>query len=141
MKKVKIEKGITLVALIITIVILIILAVVAITTIMNTDILGYADNSANIYAQKKEEEQGTLQGYEDYLNGAGGNGGSGSTGSWLTLADVAETTKDYMQYSVSDGRLTLSGPNNDDFWYYSNYTHSTTIQLPCSFSLKKRSNI
>lgn len=137
MKKLKMEKGITLVALLVTIVILIILAVVAITTIMNTDILGYADKSVDTYQEGKDNEATQMQGYENYLNGAGGTGGSGTTGSWLTLSDVPETTQDYMKYSVSNGRLTLSGPNNEEFWFYSNYTHSTTIQLPCTFSLTK----
>ena len=67
--KVKQQKGITLLALIITIVILIILAGVAISTIQNTDIIGYANNAGNTYKQKQNKEEGILGEYEAYLKG------------------------------------------------------------------------
>jgi len=68
MKKTKLEKGITLIALIITIIILLILAVVAIGAVNNTGIIQYAKNSADEYEKGQIEENTTLQGYMDILN-------------------------------------------------------------------------
>ena len=63
MKKIKQEKGITLVALIITIVVLLILAVVAIGVVKNSDIITYAKNASNMYGTEKNEENQMLQNY------------------------------------------------------------------------------
>ena len=68
MKKIKEEKGITLVALIITIVVLLILAAVAIGTVKNSDIIGHAQNAAGGYNQAKANELEALAGYEETLN-------------------------------------------------------------------------
>ena len=68
MKRTKIEKGITLIALIITVVVLMILAVVAITAITNDGILSKAENSASKYNEAQGNEQTTLGGYEQFLN-------------------------------------------------------------------------
>jgi competence protein ComGC len=59
----KMEKGITLVALIITIVILLILAVVSINAIQNDGILEYAENAKFSYAQSQANEQILLDSY------------------------------------------------------------------------------
>ena len=83
MKKSKTQKGITLIALIITIVVLLILAVVAIIAIQNDGIISKAQDSTNRYNQSVANEQGTLQGYKDFLdryNGGSGTGNGGSTG-------------------------------------------------------------
>ena len=69
MKKTKMEKGITLVALIITIVILLILAAVAIAAIQNENILSHANNAALKYNQAVQNEQDILGGYLDLLEG------------------------------------------------------------------------
>ena len=68
MKKLKEEKGITLVALIITIVVLLILAAVAIGTIKNSDIIGYAKNAAGSFNQAKNNELDELAKYEAELD-------------------------------------------------------------------------
>ena len=59
MKKTKLEKGITLVALIITIIVLLILAVVSIGAIKNSKIISHSQNTSNEYiiAQEKEKIQ------------------------------------------------------------------------------------
>ena len=67
MKKLKTQKGITLVALIITIVVLLILAAVAIGTVRDSDIIGYSKNAATDYETKQEEEKGLIEGYEMLL--------------------------------------------------------------------------
>ena len=59
MKKFKKEKGITLVALIITIVVLLILAVVTINSIQGDGVIKYAQNAADDYTAKANEEQRT----------------------------------------------------------------------------------
>ena len=67
MKKLKEEKGITLVALIITIVVLLILASVAIGTVRDSDIIGYAQNAAGSFNQAKANEVDTLTKYEEEI--------------------------------------------------------------------------
>lgn len=57
MKKTKLEKGITLVALIITIVVLLILAVVSIGSIRESKIIGHAKNASDEYTIAQEKEK------------------------------------------------------------------------------------
>ena len=57
MKKTKLEKGITLIALIITIVVLLILAVVSIGAIKNSKIITHSQNAADEYIVAQEKEQ------------------------------------------------------------------------------------
>ena len=64
MKKLKTQKGITLVALIITIVVLLILAVVAIGSLRESEIIQYAKKAAIDYETKQEEEKGLIEGYK-----------------------------------------------------------------------------
>ena len=66
--KTKQEKAITLIALIITIVVLLILATVAISSIVNEDLIAHTENTAAKYNGSVTNEQGTLVGYENYLN-------------------------------------------------------------------------
>ena len=66
--KTKQEKAITLIALIITIVVLLILAAVAISSIVNEDLIAHTENAATKYNGSVTNEQGTLVGYENYLN-------------------------------------------------------------------------
>ena len=66
-RKTRMEKGITLIALIITIVVLLILAAVAISSITNDGILSYATNATKDYNQASKNEQTMLQDYLDYL--------------------------------------------------------------------------
>ena len=67
MRNTKLEKGITLIALIITIIILLILAVVTIDSIQDNDIITYAQKASTEYEQKKTEEEGILSGYETFI--------------------------------------------------------------------------
>ena len=67
MKKSKTQKGITLIALIITIVVLLILAVVTINAIQGDGIIRYAENAADEYTSKSNEEQETLDYYSTVL--------------------------------------------------------------------------
>ena len=66
--KTKAQKGITLIALIITIVVLLILTAVAISSIVNEDLIAHTENTAAKYNGSVTNEQGTLVGYENYLN-------------------------------------------------------------------------
>ena len=68
MKKTRMEKGITLIALIITIVVLLILASVAISSIQENGILSYAQNAKNKWEQAISNEQALLNSYMDFLN-------------------------------------------------------------------------
>ena len=68
MKKTKTQKGITLIALIITIVVLMILAVVTINSVKDGGIIQHAQNAAETYNTKADEENQELQNYSDYIN-------------------------------------------------------------------------
>ena len=68
MKKTRVEKGITLIALIITIIILLILAVVTIGSIKNSNIIAYAQNASSSYEDEKNKEEGILSQYETMLD-------------------------------------------------------------------------
>ena len=59
-KRIRQEKGITLIALIITIVVLLILAVVTINSIQGDGIIKYAQNAADDYTAKANQEQTDL---------------------------------------------------------------------------------
>jgi len=67
MKKTRMEKGITLIALIITIVVLLILAAVAISSITNDGILSYAQNAAKDYNKAVLNEKYYLTELEELL--------------------------------------------------------------------------
>jgi len=67
MKKHLSQKGITLVALIITIVVLMILAAVTISTVMDTDILGLAQDAVDIYNNLKDESNKELDDTKNHL--------------------------------------------------------------------------
>jgi len=83
MKKTGMEKGITLIALIITIVVLLILAAVAISSIQNDGILHYAQNAADNWNRAQANEQAMLGDYLNYLN----NMGSGSDNGDIDVTD------------------------------------------------------
>ena len=70
MRKTKIERGITLIALIITIIVLLILAVVTIGSVKKNNIMGYAQNAATEYNKEKDKEESLLTGYEGMIEGA-----------------------------------------------------------------------
>jgi len=108
MKKTKMEKGITLVALIITIVILLILAAVAISSITNDGILRYATNAAKDYNQAVANEQGILGYYENYLK----NMTVGETVSTITFTINSE------EYTAKEGmtwRQWIDSPDYDSY--------------------------
>ena len=69
MKITKVQKGITLIAVIITIIILLILAVVTIEGIRSRNIILYAHNASYSYEKGKEEEKKLLSQYETQLQG------------------------------------------------------------------------
>ena len=68
MKRLKAQKGITLLALVITIIVLLILAVVAIGAVRDSGIIGHAQNSADKYNTEKNKEESLLGGYEDIIS-------------------------------------------------------------------------
>ena len=68
MKRLKTQKGITLVALVITIIVLLILAVVAIGAVRDSGVIGHSQNSAHRYNAGKLEEELDLQNYVDTIN-------------------------------------------------------------------------
>ena len=73
MKKLKMNKGITLIALIITIIVLLILAVVAISAVKGDGIISHAKNAKAQYSGEQANEQDVLSGYELMLAQETGN--------------------------------------------------------------------
>ena len=69
MKKTELEKGITLIALIITIIVLLILAVVTIGSVQKSNIIKHAQNAASEYKTKTDEENTILDGYLATIEG------------------------------------------------------------------------
>ena len=69
MMKEKLNKGITLVALIITIIVLLILAAVAISAIKGDGIISHAKNAKTQYEEAQKKEQDMLEYYEATLSG------------------------------------------------------------------------
>ena len=101
MKKTRVEKGITLIALIITIIILLILAVVTIGSIKNSNIIAYAQNASSSYEDEKNKEEGILSQYETMLDEQQGIGPwklqedgitikNGKTGETKSIGDTIE---------------------------------------------------
>lgn len=83
MKRTKMEKGITLIALIITVVLLLILATVAITAMTQYNIIENSNSAAKKYKDVAVTENTLLGDYETELDqylGGGTIGGSGSIG-------------------------------------------------------------
>ena len=79
--KLKQQRAITLIALIISIIILVILAAVSIKAVLNNGIIGRAVNGAQDYARASKDEESIFKKIEDLLNGNSGSGNSsGSTG-------------------------------------------------------------
>ena len=95
MKKTKMEKGITLIALIITIIILLILAVVTIGSIKNSNIIAYAQNASSRYESEKEREESTLSGYEDLIS-------ESTRGTWVDNGDSTFTSGDGITVKLGD---------------------------------------
>ena len=102
MKKTRMEKGITLVALIITIVVLLILAVVTINAIQGDGIIEYAKNARDDYREEQDKEQGILEYYESYLSGTVGTWKQEGSTLTRTNADGTKTQikiGDYVNYN------------------------------------------
>ena len=78
--KLKRNKGITLIALILTIIVLLILAVVTISAVRGNGIVAHAKNARDLYRTKSEEENALLQNYLEQINKEINGGGSSSDG-------------------------------------------------------------
>ena len=95
MRKLKQEKGITLVALIITIIVMMILVAVSVAIIINSDLLGTAKNAGTSFKGKMEEEES--MGTAD-----------------IKINDEETTMKDYIESIGSASEVT--------FWLYNGNT-------------------
>lgn len=76
------QKGITLIALIITIIILLILTMVAIKIVTDSKIIDHAENAANLYQKKQDNELEQLNLLEKELSQYGTDSDSSSTSNW-----------------------------------------------------------
>ena len=128
--KIKTEKGITLVALVVTIVVLLILAGISIRLVLdNNGIITRAGDAKDKHEQGRVNDQTDLNSTEDYINqmtggGAGGGTGGGSvTGSLPTNADGSSKpylpSSDFTQVSGTDlskGLVIEDGNKNQYVW-------------------------
>ena len=115
-QKLKRNKGITLIALILTIIVLLILAVVAISTVMGEGIISHAKNARNDYTKAQANEQARLDEYSDYLDTESSKMNGGKTG--------AKTLKDNLNKELS---TTANTPLTDDF--------GNKIKVPAGFKI------
>lgn len=119
MKKTKMEKGITLIALIITIVVLLILAIVTIGAVQENDIIGYAQKAGDDYNKARADEYATIQGYLDSVN----NGIKGTwtqtgttirntaTGKTITVGNYVDYVSGVQGYTDTNGWRVLGAEN------------------------------
>ena len=105
--KIKEEKGITLVALIITIIVLIILAAVTIKIAFDSNFLKIAAEGAENYAKAQEKEEEIMRNLSDFAEGVTNNvtsGNGGGTQETPTLPDGWDKDKvdiyEYGEYDV-----------------------------------------
>ena len=96
-RKVKQEKGITLVALIITIIVLLILAVVTIAAVSGNGIINHAENARDSYKTAQNNEASMLSTYETYLNTQTSKSASNTNNGPITF------TLEGTQYQVTSG--------------------------------------
>jgi len=132
MKKTRMEKGITLIALIITIVVLLILAVVAISSITNEGILQYAQNAAKDYNQAMANEQQMLQQYVNFLNnGSTGSGSTGGEGSGSGTGDESGTGGTTQTVATVKNTVLSTTANTEVYDEYGN-----KIVVPAGFKIR-----
>jgi len=106
--KIKTQKGITLVALVITIIVLLILAAVAIGAIQNKGIIKYAQNASADYEAAEKQEQSVLASLLDKIKEkAPGNSGEGNE-------ENAGTGDENQGSDENAGDNSGSGENNGD---------------------------
>ena len=119
-EKLKNNKGITLVALVITIIILLILAMVSISLVMNTRIINHANNAVTSYKEAEENEQKQLNAIVDEIGKYTGN----TDTEWWKLteqeateiADIGSGTYIVATNGISGShegtRIVMLSPNN-----------------------------
>ena len=93
MRKTKMQKGITLIALIITIVVILILAAVTMSVLSDSGIINRAKNAQTEYEIGEEKEKVTLAANEAFLSGLG-------TITEEDLADALDSNFGAGEYSI-----------------------------------------
>ena len=132
-EKLKKQKGITLVALVITIIVLLILAMVSINIVMNQGIMTKSKDAADKYNQKAEEEQGELTFFERLFGKY--NGEETTEGPYVTprteVTYKGQTLKvgDYVNYDEGTGYTwttdSTKGTGKDYDWSTKTLTSGT----------------
>lgn len=120
MKKTKLEKGITLIALIITIVILLILAVVTIGAIKNSKIITHAQDSSLIYEVARIEEALKLKIQEEKLGEVTGELPKTPD----TIEELEDYDGDYITYGIFFLELRYMIPKEIPFLNFNIYNDS-----------------
>ena len=123
MKKLKKQKGITLVALIITIIILLILAGISIASLTQTGLFKKAKEAKQNTLDAQLKENTILNEYDEWIAKNGGNGGS-SEGKTITNVDTSKTNPEGAKpkgATVIEGDATkgiVIKDSNDNEWVW-----------------------
>ena len=121
-RRIRQEKGITLIALIITIVVLLILAVVTINAIQGDGIIEYASNAADEYTAKADEEQESINTLLGQIEGS------------LTEKEIAWTKTSEGELAVGS---TVKTSTNEEFYVIGFAgTNNETVKLLAKNNLK-----
>ena len=148
-ERLKTEKAITLIALIITIIILVILAAVSIRAIYNNAIVGIAVNGTQNYAKASKDEESLFGKVVDLLGGSGGSSSNGNTGDDSAGAQVefaaALATGEYKYTTDTDNSVKYYTPDLTGFngkqTYYLVYDADGNESIPGRCDLMNPSDV
>ena len=122
-EKLKKEKGITLIALVITIIVLLILAIVTIRIITNENIIGHANNAVTAYNEAQINEIAQLTWVEQLMQTKGGSAAGNSENSSSNSGNTDNTIPDLF---VADKNNLLSAGQGES-GYMVAYTSSSNF--------------
>ena len=130
MRKQKMNKGVTLIALILTIIVLLILAVVAIIAVKGDGIISHAKNARNDYTKAQANEQVRLDEYTESLKINGGKTGDTVT---ITAANYGDKVA-YSAGGVDDWKIFYKDEN---YVYIITSDYLNNANLPTGLNMSK----
>ena len=148
MKKIKNNKGITLIALIITIILLLILAIVTISAVNEGNLFAHANNAARTYSERAEEENTLLSNYVSYIEEYSNKSKSENQNKWaergITNVQIGEDKKYYCADTGNGTSYCIYLTENGDIYAGTNVDgeflqwESAIIDTDCTFSTSNR---
>lgn len=121
-KKMREQKGITLVALVVTIIVLLILAGISLYALTGENgIINRSSDSARKYQNSSLNEQEQLKNVEDWIDGNYGNGGGpsgGTDGNWDGTVNSPKTTLDMIPVKWNGNNWVVCSKDDPDWYSY-----------------------